>query len=179
MGSAIEWIRPPSGAGRRSAVKTLVVFDSKHGATEEVARRIAEGVKGAGGVAVLLDLRVSGAAKASMSGFDAVALGGPTYAGRWSRRASAFAASRETELAGKAFALFAVGNDQEKGAEVAKAALPPALSAKAQSAYFGGRIDFPSLGRFERFVVKAVSGKAESASTLDLEGAKAFGARFA
>jgi menaquinone-dependent protoporphyrinogen IX oxidase len=160
-------------------MKTLVVFDSKHGATEEVARTIAAGVKGAGGVAVLLDLRVSGAAKASISGFDAVALGGPTYMGRWSKRASAFAASREAELAGASLALFVVGNDRDKGAEPAKAALPPTLSAKAESAYFGGRIDFPRLRRFERFVVKAVSGKAESVSTLDLEAARAFGARLA
>jgi len=160
-------------------VKTLVVFDSKHGATEEVARTIVAGIKGAGGVAVLLDLRVSGAARASISEFDAVALGGPTYAGRWSRRARAFAASREAELAGKAFALFAVGNDREKGAEVAKAALPPALSARAEAAYLGGRIDFPRLGSFERFIMKAVTGKAESMSTLDLEAAREFGSRLA
>jgi menaquinone-dependent protoporphyrinogen IX oxidase len=112
-----------------------------------------------------------------MEGFDAVALGAPSYMGRWSRRASAFASAREAELSGKDFALFAVGNDRAKGDEVAKAALPAALAGGAASAYFGGRLDFAKLSRFERFVVKAVSGKAESMSTLDLEAARAFGER--
>jgi menaquinone-dependent protoporphyrinogen oxidase len=160
-------------------VRTLIVFDSKHGATEEVAGKIAEGVRGAGGAAVLLDLRGSGAARASMDGFDAVALGGPSYMGRWSKRASAFASAREAELAGKEVALFVVANDADKAESPAKEAVPPALAGRAQAAYFGGRIDIQKLGRFERFIMKTVTGKAESVSTLDLEAARAFGAKLA
>jgi len=159
-------------------MKTLVVFDTKHGATEEVAGKIAEGIRGAGGKAEMLDLRARGSAKAALDGFDAVALGGPSYMGRWSKRASSFAAAREAELAGKAIALFVVGNDADKADAPAKEAVPSTLAGRAASAYFGGRIDFPRLGGFERFVVKAVSGKAASSSTLDLEAALAFGARF-
>lgn len=160
-------------------MRTLVVFDSKHGATEEVAGKIAEGVRGAGGAAVLLDLRGVGAAKASIDGFDAVALGGPSYMGRWSKRASAFASAREAELAGKEVALFVVGNDATKAEAPAKEAVPSALAGRAQAAYFGGRVDIQKLGGFERFIMKKVTGKVEDTSTLDLEAARAFGARLA
>ena len=156
-------------------MKTLVVFDTKHGATQEVAGRIAAGVRGEGGEAAILDLRARGASKAALEGYDSVALGGPSYMGRWSRRAAAFAASREAELAGKEVAVFVVGNDKEGGSGPAKAALPQALGSRARAAYFGGRLDFPKLSGFERFIIKKVTGKAESSSTLDLEAAEEFG----
>jgi menaquinone-dependent protoporphyrinogen IX oxidase len=160
-------------------MKTLVVYDTKHGATEEVARRIAAAIREWGSEAELLDLRKKGAEKIPLSGFSAVALGGPFYMGRWSKRAAAFAAAREAELANKSFALFSLGTDEKLGAAAAKAALPPSLAAKALSAHFGGRVDFARLGGFERFTVKVVTGKAEGSSTLDLEAASAFGAALA
>jgi len=156
-------------------MKTLVVFDTKHGATRDVAAKIAEGIREAGGEAETLDLREKGSSKARLEGYDAVALGGPSYMGRWSKRASAFAASRAAELAGKEFAVFVVGNDAKGGSDPARTALAQALASRAQAAYFGGRLDFPKLSGFERFIIKKVTGKAESSSTLDLEAARNFG----
>jgi menaquinone-dependent protoporphyrinogen oxidase len=164
-------------------MKTIVVYDTKHGATEEVAVRIAGAIRETGEEAELLDLRERGAEKTSLEDFAAVVLGGPFYMGSWSRRAAAFAARREAELKGKSFAVFALGSDEDLGeaeAEAAvKAALPPSLAAKARWAHFGGRIDFARLGGFERFIMKTVGGKTESTSTLDLTAAAAFGAGLA
>jgi menaquinone-dependent protoporphyrinogen oxidase len=157
-------------------MKALIVFDSKHGATEEVAGSIAASVRAKGGRAELLDLRKKGSASAPLAGYDAVALGGPFYMGMWSKRARGFAAAREAELAGLAFGLFAVGSNAELGDRAAAAALPASLAASvAASAYFGGRYDFEKLGALERFIVKKVTGKAESTSSLDLGPAEAFG----
>jgi menaquinone-dependent protoporphyrinogen oxidase len=158
-------------------MKTLVVYDTKHGATEEVAKRIAEAIREKGSQAELLNLRRKGSERASLAGFAMVALGGPFYMGRWSRRAAAFASAREAELAGKGFALFALGTDEKLGEAAAKATLPPSLAAKARSAYFGGRIDFARLGGLERLIMKIVTGGAESRSTLDLEAAYVFGSQ--
>jgi menaquinone-dependent protoporphyrinogen oxidase len=161
-------------------MKALVVFDSKHGTTEGVAGRIVSELEAGGGKAELLDLRKKGAGATSFAGYDAVVLGAPFYMGSWSKRALAFAAAREADLAGKTFGLFAVGANAELGDKAAKAALPPALSAAASaSAYFGGSFDFDRLGWFEKLIVKAVSGKAESSSTLDLGRAKPFAAALA
>lgn len=153
-------------------MKVLIVYDSKH----EVAGRIADSVAARGGAAELLNLRHPKASAASLDGYDAVALGAPFYAGRWSRRALAFASAHETTLMRKRLGVFAVGNDPKLGDTAAKAALPASLSSSvAASAYFGGRLDFARLGFLERLIVKAVSGKAESSSTLDFVPADAFG----
>ena len=136
-------------------MKALIVFDTKHGATEEVAGRIAQAVRVGGSEADLLDLRDKDALTRSLDGYDAVALGGPFYIGQWSKRAKAFASARQSELAGKRLALFAVGADAKLGDVAAKAALPPAVSGSvAFSAYFGGRFDFNGLRPLERFIVK-------------------------
>jgi menaquinone-dependent protoporphyrinogen oxidase len=161
-------------------VKALIVFDTKHGATAEVAGRIAEAVRDNGVEVDLLDLREKAAHAVDLGPYDAVALGAPFYVGQWSRRARSFASVRQEELARKRLALFAIGADAKLGDVAAKAALPPKVSSSvAFSAYFGGRFDFNGLRPLERFIVKKVTGKAESTSTLDLEAAAAFGAKLA
>jgi menaquinone-dependent protoporphyrinogen IX oxidase len=161
-------------------VKALIVFDTKHGATEEVAGKIAQAVRDKGNEADLLDLRKKESLSLSLEAYDAVALGAPFYMGQWSKRARAFADARQAELAGKRLALFAVGSNAKLGDMAAKAALPTAVSRSvAFSAYFGGRYEFAGLKPLERLIVKKVTGKAESSSTLDLSAAAAFGAKLA
>jgi menaquinone-dependent protoporphyrinogen IX oxidase len=156
-------------------MKILLVFDTKHGTSEEAAGRIAAAVKARGGEAQLLDLRKKGAAAASLSGYDAVALGAPFYMGSWSKRARSFASAREAELLGKRLGVFAVGSNAELGDKAAIATLPAALASKVSaSAYLGGRFDMDRLNGFERFIVKMVGGKAESSSTLDFGPVEAF-----
>jgi menaquinone-dependent protoporphyrinogen oxidase len=158
-------------------MKVLVVYDTKHGSSAEVAARIAKAIGEKGGEADTLDLRGKGAKSVKLQGYDAVALGGPFYMGMWSRRAKAFATDREKELEDKLLGLFAIGNNAELGDKAAQAALPAALSdALVASAYVGGRLEYDKLGRFERFIIRKVTGKTESVSTLDLAKADAFGA---
>ncbi len=160
-------------------MKTLVAYDTKHGATEEAAQRIAEAIRAEGAEADLLDLRKAGAEKVPLESFSAVALGGPFYMGRWSSRAAAFARAREGELAAKRFALFALGTDEKLGAAQAAACLPSSLASKVITAHFGGRVESRRLGLFERLVMRLVAGEADDRSTLDLAFASAFGSRLA
>jgi menaquinone-dependent protoporphyrinogen oxidase len=161
-------------------MKALIVFDSKHGTTAEMACRIAEAVAANGCPAELLDLRKKGSKSMPLAGYDAVALGGPFYMGIWSKRARAFASARRAELAGKAFGLFAVGSNTELGDKAAAAALPASLADSiSASAYLGGRVDIDKVSAFERFIIKKVTGKAESTSTLDLSPIEGFGKRLA
>jgi menaquinone-dependent protoporphyrinogen IX oxidase len=161
-------------------MKALIVFDSKHGTTAEIACRIAEAVASNGCAADLLDLRKKGSASAPLADYDAVALGGPFYMGTWSKRARSFASARESELAGKAFGLFAVGSNAELGDKAAAAALPASLADSiSASAYLGGRFDIDKASTLERFIIKKVTGKAESSSTLDFAPIEGFGKKLA
>ena len=161
-------------------MKALIVFDSKHGTTAEAACRIAEAVSSNGCPAELLDLRRKGSGSMPLADYDAVALGGPFYMGAWSKRARAFASARGAELALKAFGLFAVGSNAELGDKAAAAALPAVLAASiSASAYLGGRLDIDKVSAFERFIIKKVTGKAESSSTLDFSPIEGFGKKLA
>jgi Flavodoxin len=157
-------------------MKSLIVYDTKHGTSREVAERIARAIREQGAEAELLELGSAGAGQRSVAGYDAVAIGAPFYMGQWSRKAVAFATSREAELAGKKLALFAVGANPELGVAAAKAALPAALADEiVASAYMGGRVRMKELGLFERIITRMVSGKSEDSSSLDLAAAESLG----
>ncbi len=161
-------------------MKTLVVYDTKHGSTREVAETVAESMRSKGAEVALLDLRTKGALRASLDAYGAVVLGAPFYMGRWSTRAARFAKERETELAARRFAFFTLGSTPELQVAGARAALPQSLAdAGREAVHLGSKLDYPKLGGFEKFIVKAVSGKAESMSNLDLKGAADFGQRLA
>ena len=157
-------------------MKSLIVYDTKHGTAKEVALRIAQAIRVKGAEAELLDLRTRGAAAVALEGYGAVVIGAPFYMGQWSKRAASFAEARESELAGKTLGLFVVGSNAALGVEAAKTALPEVLARKITDAvYVGGRLEYEKLGSFERLIVKMVSGKAQSSSTLDLAAADALG----
>jgi menaquinone-dependent protoporphyrinogen IX oxidase len=104
-----------------------------------------------------------------------VVLGGPVYAGTWSKRAAAFARERERELAGKRFAFFSVGMGVEEGIAQAATALPVALVDSAlASAKLGGEIRWGRMNFLERLIIKAISHKSGDRSIVDESAVKAF-----
>jgi menaquinone-dependent protoporphyrinogen oxidase len=156
-------------------MNAIVVFDTKHGSSADVAARIAERL-GEGSRLVFLGDR--GAERVDLSDCELVVLGGPVYAGSWSKRAAAFARLREAELAGKKFAYFLVGMVPGDGTEAASRTLPPALAdAAAASAKFGGAYRWSSLNFLERLIIKAVSGKGGDIEATDWAAVDAFADR--
>jgi menaquinone-dependent protoporphyrinogen IX oxidase len=79
----------------------------------------------------LVYLRDKGADRVDLGDCDLVVLGGPIYAGSWSKKAAAFARARERDLAEKTFAYFCSGMGVEEGTAAVAAALPQSLAAKA------------------------------------------------
>lgn len=144
-------------------MRALVVFDSKHGTTREIARRLADAL---GDGAETFEL--GGRDTAPLEEFDAVVLGGPVYAGSWSRRASAFARENRGALGRKRFAAFSAGFTIGEGPALLKAALPPELSGSALAlAGLGGAFIMARMGVFERLIAKAVAKVSSDASSVD------------
>ena len=155
-------------------MKILVLYDTKHGTTAEVAMAIASA---AGGIAVPL-----ADCPASLAGYDKVVLGAPVYFGQWSKAIGALAHALQAELSGLKLYAFALGMMPNDYAAVVKAALPAALADKVGGIEcFGGRIDPAKLGFAERFITKMVtkaSAKQGHATVdLNLAAATEFGRR--
>lgn len=154
---------------------SIIIFDSKHGSTADIASRLAGMLRGEVRLAFLRD---RGAASVSLEDCDLVVLGAPVYAGSWSKRAASFAAAREEELAAKKFAFFAVGLDAAGGTAAAGAALPPRLVSNAvASAKLGGEALVTKMNFLERLVMRIVSKSKADQSVLDPAAESAFAAK--
>ncbi len=156
---------------------SIIIFDSKYGSTADIASRLAGKLEGE---VRLVFLRDRGADSVSLEDCDLVVLGAPVYAGSWSKRAAAFAAAREEELASRKFAFFAVGLDTAGGTAAAEAALPPRLvSGAVASAKLGGEALVSKMNFLERLVMRAVSKSKADQSATDLAAEAAFAAKLA
>lgn len=134
-----------------------VVFASKHGATEGIARHIAERLRASGREVELLP---AGSDEGPGTP-EAVVLGSAIYAGSWMKEALAFADRHAGTLAGVPVWLFSSGplGEEVEDEEPQPRQLPDleaALSPRGHRMFFGA-LDRSKLGFAERMVVKAVN----------------------
>lgn len=87
------------------AIRVLVAYASRHGATAGIARRIAERLTGAGLDAVVLDVHEVD----DVASYDAVVLGGAAYMFHWLKDAVRFARRHRKVLAARPTWLFSSG----------------------------------------------------------------------
>lgn len=145
-------------------MKTLIIYASKYGATEECAQKL-EGylddevtrVK-MGGTADVVDL----------SPFDAVIIGGGIYAGKIRKPVRAFCEKNLEELGAKRVGLFISGlTPPEEAGETIEKNFPAELRSVARaSAGFGGAVFYEKMNFLERFVMKRITKRTESFSTI-------------
>jgi menaquinone-dependent protoporphyrinogen oxidase len=126
------------------AADVLIVYASKHGSTEQVARGIGEVLRSRGLTTEIDEAR----AVKDLSGFRAVVLGGSIYVGRWHHDARAFLRRHRCTLERLPFAVFALGpgKDTPKDFAASRQQLDHALERFPDieprvTAVFGGVID--------------------------------------
>jgi menaquinone-dependent protoporphyrinogen oxidase len=83
----------------------LVAYASKHGATREIAERIADTLGAAGQHAQARPVRAAG----ELAGYDAVVAGSATYTGHWLKEAAEFVRRNRAVLATRPVWLFSSG----------------------------------------------------------------------
>jgi menaquinone-dependent protoporphyrinogen oxidase len=88
----------------------LVVYATKHGSTERVARAVATAMQAAGA-----QVRIAPAVpfNESLTGWDLVIIGGALYSGRWHRDAHRFLKRHRAELGSMPVAVFGMGPRQD------------------------------------------------------------------
>lgn len=161
--------------------KVLVAYASKYGATEEIAERVAQALKGAG-----LDVEARPAEQVSdLAVYKAVVLGSAVYAGQWRKEAADFLTDNEQALAERPVWLFSSGPTGEgdpvelmKGWRFPETLQPVADRIRPRDiAFFGGEIDMKKLNLPEKLIVKGI--KAPTGDYRDWEAIDAWTARIA
>lgn len=134
----------------------LVAFASKHGATREIAERIAEKLQGAGYTAECLPVNTEPDAAA----YEAVVLGSALYYGAWMKEATEYLLRHRAALAALPVWLFSSG---PLGVEAATPDEQPrelsgfrdAIHPRGHQLFYGA-LDHGGLTFPERMVIKAV-----------------------
>ena len=137
----------------------LVAYASKHGATQQIAERIAETLRASG-------LEVEAApvkSAADLTGYDAFVIGSAVYFGSWLREAAEFLRRNVATLAKRPVWLFSSGpisadTEDELGRDMREVAEPKdiaelrvAITPRDHRVFFG-RLDRGKLGFVDRLV---------------------------
>jgi len=155
-------------------MKTAIIYASKHGTTEKVARSIAEKLTGTNEVE-LFSLKKN--PNIDISGFETVILGSSVYMGQASGKMKAFCKANEPVLLQKKTGLFVCGMhpDKEQQEKELKDAYAEALREKAAATGFlGGEFLFEQLNFLERLIIKEIAKENSSVHQIDWKAIDSF-----
>ena len=135
-------------------MRTLIVYVSRYGTTEECARLLSASLPGE---SALCDLRSR--RKPDFDGFDTIVIGGPIYAGKIRREITVFCEKFRTEIERRKAGLFICClYDGEKAQQELHEAFPPWLNAHATAKRaFGGAIKMAKLNLMDRFLIRKIA----------------------
>jgi menaquinone-dependent protoporphyrinogen oxidase len=145
----------------------LVAYASKHGATRQLAERIAETLRAAGREAEVRPVEAAG----DPAGYDAFVIGSAVYFGSWRKEATAFVRRYQAILAGRPVWLFSSGplgtaTTDAQGRDLREAAVPreiagltAAVAPRGHRVFFGA-LDRGRFGPLERLLWVLPAGRA-------------------
>ncbi len=155
-------------------MKTAIIYASKHGTTEKVARAIGEKLKGATDVELF---SLKNTPNPDIRSFDTIVLGTSIYAGQPSKKMKAFCYGNEAALLQKRVGLFVCGIEPspEGRKRETDAAYPEELRKHAAVvAFLGGEFLFEAMSFFERTIAGMIAKTTTSISRIDNDGVEVF-----
>jgi len=136
-------------------MKTIILYASKYGAAEEIAKRISAKIDGS----VILNLKE---ALPALEDFDSIIFGSSVYAGSIRKEAKTFLAKNADVLLQKKLGLFLCGLGAESKDKYFNDNFSPELLEKAKEKDFlGGIFDPKKANGFERLIIKLITKKSE------------------
>ena len=150
-------------------MKTLILYATKHGATHEIAERIAKKIPGA----ILHDLKQANIPP--LADYSCVIIGSSIYVGSIRKEAKVFLAQNVDILKEKNLGLFLCGLQAEEEKQYFASNFPPDILTSAKSAIFlGGVFDPKKAGFMARFIMKAVTKQPGYVDRIDYEKIEQF-----
>ena len=141
-------------------MKTLILYATKYGATEKIARRIADKIEGS----VFYDLKEGNIP--NIADFDCIIIGSSIYAGSVRKEAKAFVANNVVPLSEKTVGLFLSGFAADD--KYFATNYPKNLLDKVKTkAFLGGIFDPKKANAAERLIIKAVMKQSEYVESID------------
>jgi menaquinone-dependent protoporphyrinogen IX oxidase len=165
--------------------KTLILFGSKYGTTEEIAHTIAKGLSrntntnydpSTSDSVVLANFKKLGPVKSKIHEFERIILGAPIYAGRSPGYIARFVDKYEHQLRIAEVHLFIICSARGEEARVnLEQAFTPWILAHAKSKNtFGGRIILDKLKSMDSFLIKRAANVLEDVDTIDHKAIELF-----
>ncbi|TVR47235.1 MAG: flavodoxin [Puniceicoccaceae bacterium] len=154
-------------------MRPLIVFQTRHGATEKVAHFLATFLEGA----VLH--RLGNGEEPEILDYNPVVVGGSIHAGRIQTSVRSFCTRRHEALLTRRLGLYiCCMREGEVAEQELKESFEEALREHAVAiGTMGGEFDFDKMNFLERFMVRKLAGVSEPISRLDLPAAERFARR--
>ena len=151
-------------------MKTLIVYGTKHGATEKCSKLLKDKLQG--------EVAVVNAKKDNVpdiTSFDNIIIGGSIYAGQIRKEIKNFCSKNLNELKGKRVGLFICGmNDKEVSTQLTNSFPEELLANATAKEYFGGEIIFKNMNFFEGFIMKKIAKADKDISKISEENINKF-----
>lgn len=133
-------------------MKTLILYTTKHGATGEIAQRIAKQMD----ETTVCDLK-SGKIP-QIDGFDCIVIGSALYAGMICKEAKEYISQNADTLRTKKLGLFVSGMDDSREKEFLEGNFPTdMLQAASATGFLGGVFDPKKVGVMGKLIMKIVA----------------------
>lgn len=145
-------------------MKTVIIFTSKHGATEKVANQLSKNIANADVVNLKEHKNIN------LSQYQNIILGSSIYAGKISNAMQKFIKTNTVELLQKKLALFISCMHDTEAEKQFNSAFPELLRSHSLSNQcVGGEFNFENMNFFEKFLVKKISGVSQTTTNFKLD----------
>lgn len=146
-------------------MKTLIVYGSKHGATEKCSKVLKGKLQGE-----VTIVNIKKDVIPDINSFDSIVIGGSIYAGRIQKEIKEFCFKNVKILKNKKLGLFVCCmSEGEKAISQLNDSLPHDLMSSAiVKEHFGGGFTFSKMNFLEKFIIKMVTKKEKNAVKINI-----------
>jgi len=149
-------------------MKTIILYATKHGATAEIARRIADKIENT----TVHNLEQPAP---DLAEYDCIIIGSAVYAGMFRKEVKTFFAQSSNILKTKKLGLFACGMSKSESDKVFTENVPDELLQATKASMLLGGIFDPEKANFaEKLIMKAVTKQSGYIDTIDDEKIEKF-----